>query len=208
MSELEHAKRVAEQLGITPSEWHRFYLAIKRLENHDPATFNHSLRVGIYAGSLALDEEFSYRRLCFYGGCGHDVGKCAVPLANLYAQPFTDEDLEVVRTHPTAGFHLLRRDFLFSSYVAGLHHSLQDDGYGIDLEREWLFPLRPATERALIDATAIVHVCDFFDALTTRRNDKGLVNDPNDSDEVLTVMTDLEFSYSQVAFLIALRKTL
>jgi hypothetical protein len=156
---------------------------------------------------MAMDENQKFlvhdSKLCMYGGCGHDVGKTKVEVCHLHAQPFTDEDREAVHIHPQAGFEMLKDSFLFTAYIAGIHHEFQDHAYGIDLEKVAAFPLPADAYEHVMDAARVVHTCDFFDALTTRNNDKGWLSDLNDREGIYNVMTSTkEFPEDRAGFLL------
>lgn len=151
-----------------PERWAQMRGALEALADHSPTMFTHSLRVGLYAHGLAINEGFAdpVRFLC--AGAGHDMGKIEIPTGVLDAADITPDQFEEIKQHSRAGFsHLLDID-LFAALVAGLHHSFQPNGYGIDLHSDSPVVLSPDEADNVIEAAKLVMICDFFDALTTR----------------------------------------
>lgn len=184
----EHVDELASQLKIKPTVWTKFRGYLEELKHHNQAMYDHSLRVGIYAHGLAAFEHQSDLKLPLYGGCGHDLGKCRVSNLLLNAEHLSNRGFERIKPHAAAGFNRLKDDFLFTAFIAGLHHKLKDGGYGIDLDRDSPRPLSRTLKRKIYDTASLVMLTDFFDALTTRHNDKGLINDPDNDEQVLEVM--------------------
>lgn len=180
----------AESLGISTSAFSSLLAHLSVLAEHSPAMYAHSLRVGLYAARVAVRVGGVSPRLALMGGCAHDAGKHAVPVSVLEAEVFGAAERAAVSVHPQAGFDLLSSSHLFSALVAGLHHSFQSSPYGIDLDASVPFQLSPEQRQVVLAAAELVSVCDFFDALTTRRNDRGLVSDPSDRSAVASVMAE------------------
>jgi putative nucleotidyltransferase with HDIG domain len=135
-----------------------------RLGNKDDYTAAHTR--GVALRTVQVGEELGLppvrlRELAI-GGLLHDVGKLAVPNEILQKPgPLTDEEFDVIKTHPRLGSELVR-ELGFSSQVARLvldhHERLDGSGYprGLgapDLDIE----------------TRILAVCDVFDALLSKR---------------------------------------
>lgn len=184
----DRVDELARQLKIKPAVWAKFRGYLNELKQHNRLMYNHSLRVGLYAHGLAQYEKQADLKLPLYGGCGHDLGKCRVSNLLLNAEHLSERGFERIKPHAAAGFNKLKDDFLFTAFIAGLHHKTEHGGYGIDLDNESPRPLSVAVKRKIYDAAALVMLTDFFDALTTRDNDKGLVNDLTNDAEVLEVM--------------------
>ncbi len=184
-----HVSSLARTEKIRPVVWHIFMELLAELKDHNPEMYAHSLRVGIYAHGLAANEGENDLKFPLYAGCGHDIGKCEVQNAYLDSKNMTPAEFEHIKEHATRGYERLKDKFLYTSFVAGLHHSFQDHGYGIDL-KEVAPKSMPADQIKRIEAMArLVAIADFFDALTTRNNNKGYIDDPSDPDQQRTVMT-------------------
>lgn len=168
MHDMQAATTVlASTTGVKLKDWDRLLEAIEPLNQHAPDMYQHSLRVGWYACMVA-QQTGANERLCLFGGCGHDVGKCGVCHAVLYAKPFGDAERESMKRHPFEGFKRLKDSHLFSSFIAGLHHEFQPDSYGVELETMAPFALNTQTKTMVLECARLVSVCDHFDALTTR----------------------------------------
>jgi response regulator RpfG family c-di-GMP phosphodiesterase len=122
-------------------------------------------------------------------GCGHDIGKCEVANLLLDSKDLQPAEFEEIKQHAVQGYARLKDDFLFTSLVAGLHHKYRADGYGIDLEEAAPTALSVATKASIAAMAQLVMMADFFDALTTRENNKGLIQDPHDPVQQLAVMS-------------------
>jgi response regulator RpfG family c-di-GMP phosphodiesterase len=187
--DLEHrVDRLADQTGISHSVWQKFRGYLAELKHHNHAMYAHSLRVGIYAYGLAAAEHQTDLKLPLYGGCGHDLGKCRVSNLLLNAKDLSPRGFERVKPHARLGFEKLKTDFLFTAFIAGLHHKTQHGGYGIDLETDSPLQLTDQQKFKIYQTAGLVTIADFFDALTTRADNKGLLTDPGDPDQVRQVL--------------------
>jgi hypothetical protein len=173
--DLEHVVTIhAMEAGAKEEVWHRFMRSLRNLHEHNVAHYLHSLRVGDYAYKLSRHEGsmMSHRRFSLFAGCGHDVGKCDIGNEVLDAKDFGPAEREAVKAHPRAGYERWAKDgFLFTAYVAGIHHRFQADPYGIVLGEEieanssWLSTAGRGVIESMGERIAFV---DFFDAITTR----------------------------------------
>ncbi len=136
-----------------------------QLKEHDEYSTTHSLNVAVLAMGLAERVGLAGGDLHDYGLAAllHDVGKTLVPLEILNkAAAHSDEEREAMRRHPADGARLILRadeDLDLAAAVAYEHHIFfNGGGY-------------PETRfaRKCHPASRLVHVCDVFDALRTRR---------------------------------------
>ncbi len=140
-------------------------LPLLQLKEFDQYTTTHSLNVAVLAMGLAEHVGCSAAEVRAYGVAGllHDIGKIRIPLEVL-TKPgkLTDEEREMMNRHPVDGARIILQsdeDLDLAAVVAYEHHIMLNGGgyptmhYG-----------RPC---AL--ASRLVHVCDVFDALRTRR---------------------------------------
>ncbi|GEM_PF-3059337 len=150
-----------------PEQLDSRYLAGMVIENLDPVSAGHSLRVSLYGNLLAekVGLPASQLEVVRLAGIGHDLGKSVVPL-DILNKPgkLTAEERSLMNRHaqwtedilaqlPFAG-RLNRVPF-----VAGSHHELYSgSGYLRGLQGEQI-PLE----------TRIITVADIFDALTASR---------------------------------------
>lgn len=104
--------------------------------HHDYHTFTHSTNVAFYAVMLAralgISDESELNRIAV-GGFIHDLGKLDIADAILTKPDRLDEDeLEVIRDHPRAGFRRLchRDDLSFGQLMMVYQHHERIDGGG------------------------------------------------------------------------------
>ena len=134
------------------------------VEARDPYTGGHLWRVSqfatLLAGRAGLPEP-EVRRIAVAGFL-HDLGKIGIPDAIL-GKPsrLTEEEYEVIKTHPRIGSRMLAGHPLASLVDAAvlMHHEMPN-GKG--------YPLGLAGSDIPIDAR-IIGVCDAFDAMTSAR---------------------------------------
>jgi putative nucleotidyltransferase with HDIG domain len=134
------------------------------LDARDGYTAGHSERVStlsvLIGRQMGLDQaQLDVLRL---GALLHDIGKIGVADRVLQKNgPLTQEEFEIIKTHPTLGAHILRQVPFLSAHmpIVELHHERPDGrGYPHGL----LGYATPLLAR-------IVHVADAFDAMTTAR---------------------------------------
>ncbi len=178
----------AQRLGMNEGDWDRLLYQIRPLQKHHRYTYEHSLRVGLYAAGLAQLRGVD-ARLALYGGTAHDIGKLDVPAEVLDANPFTEQHRRQCCIHPVTGWQRLSGEFLASALVSGFHHRFQSRSYGLS-DGAAAASAPPALVHKAIEAAEVVAMADFYDAVTTRRNSRGLVTDPDDATQVTAVMND------------------
>lgn len=134
------------------------------VEAKDPYTAGHLWRVAQYAKlfcrPLNLSDHACIKLML--GAFLHDLGKVGIPDHVLLKKgPLTNQEYEIIRTHPSIGFVLVREHPL-GHLVADVveHHHEWVDGNG--------YPgLEPNTELSI--QSQIVSLVDAFDALTSTR---------------------------------------
>jgi len=145
-----------------------FMLGLTNLKNYDEYTLNHSINVCVLSICLGRRLGLDRKELIELGIAAffHDIGKLEIP-EEILNKPgkLTAEERAVIEKHPYLGagklIHL--RDFgnlpVKALYVALEHHLKADlTGY----PRAW--------KKDSIDVySRIVEICDFFDAVTTKR---------------------------------------
>lgn len=145
-----------------------FMVGLTNLKNYDDYTLNHSVNVCILSVCLGRRLGLERKELLDLGIAAffHDIGKLEIP-ADILNKPgkLNDEEREIIERHPFLGAgKLVRHKELYSLpvkalYVALEHHLRADlSGY----PRYW--------KKDSIDIySRIVEICDFFDAVTTKR---------------------------------------
>jgi HD-GYP domain-containing protein (c-di-GMP phosphodiesterase class II) len=176
--------QLASESGVTPEVWQRFIAKLDVLKQHHIGMYAHSLRVGWYAFGLAIEQQrpLPQARLALFGGCGHDIGKSQVPNRFLNAKHMTDKKFAHIQPHAELGYHILKDEFVMTALIAGLHHNVRPNGYGIDYEAQAPNWLQEPLRSQVYQVAQVVCTADCFDALTTRRNDKGLLSETESHD--------------------------
>jgi putative nucleotidyltransferase with HDIG domain len=154
----------------------------KVIDAKSPFTARHSERVAEIANGIAevLGFDTDERRILRRAGLLHDIGKLAVS-NRILDKPgrLTDEEFQIVRTHPTHTLHILKRAPCFAplaELAANHHEKLDGSGYPRSLGAEDLdLPMR------------VLAVADVYEALTADRPYRG----PLSVDEALAII-DLE----------------
>lgn len=140
-------------------------ISIARLKNKDEYTYMHSVAVCALMISLArqlgMGEEVT--RKAGLAGLLHDVGKMAIP-DEILNKPgkLTDEEFNIVRNHPVAGYEILLESKGMDTVVLDVcrhhHEKVDGGGYPDDLKDDHL------SIYARMGA-----VCDVYDAITSNR---------------------------------------
>lgn len=129
-------------------------------------TSNHTKRVGEYSALIAQKLNFSEDEveLLRFTAPMHDVGKIGISdTIILKTSKLTDEEFEIMKTHPVLGSNLLKdeeSDFLQMASIIALDHHEKYDGSGYPNGKK-------GDEISLYGR--IVSLADVFDALTTKR---------------------------------------
>jgi len=140
---------------------------VSALDLREQETANHSLRVALYALRLALRlrvPEHALRDL-YHGALLHDIGKIGIPDGVLLKPGrLTEEEWNVMRTHPDLGAEMLKGiSFLTSASDVPLCHHEAWNGSG--------YP-RGLCGSAIPLHARIFAVVDTYDALRSQRSYK------------------------------------
>ncbi len=140
-------------------------VSLARLKTVDDYSYLHSVAVCalmvLLGRGLGFDEAAS--RQAGLAGLLHDMGKALMPAAILSkAGKLTDEEFEVIRTHPRRGWEMLSEVRSADPAVLDvcLHHHERFDGTG--------YPDRLAGDQISLLAR-MGAVCDVYDAITSNR---------------------------------------
>lgn len=140
------------------------FVMASMVEARDPYTGGHLWRVSQFSRILAEDAGLpsSIVARIALGGFLHDLGKIGVPDAILNKPDrLTEEEYEVIKTHPEVGSRLLADHPLADlARSAILSHHETPNGRG--------YPHGLSGAAISVDAS-IVGVCDAFDAMTSTR---------------------------------------
>ena len=162
---LREAEAVVRSLSVAMHGDRRMVLPLLRLKTFDQYTTTHSLNVAVLAMALAEAIGCGPRDVRGIGVAGllHDIGKIRIPL-ELLTKPgrLTDAERLIMNRHPVDGARLILQsdDDLGVAAIVAYEHHIHLDGGGY-----------PALHygRDCAVASRLVHVCDVFDALSTRR---------------------------------------
>src|SRR6266436_3488692 len=162
---LAEAEAVVRSLAVAMHGGRQVMLPLLQLKEFDQYTTTHSLNVAVLSMALAEFLGLSATTVRTFGVAGllHDIGKIKIPLEVL-TKPgkLTDEERALMNEHPVAGARMLldvEQDLDLAIVVAYEHHiMINGGGY-------------PALHyaRDCHQASKLVHVCDVYDALRTRR---------------------------------------
>ena len=162
---LVEAEAVVRSLAIAMHGDRRLMVPLLRLRRFDEYTTTHSLNVSVLSMALAEHLALPHADVRAFGVAGllHDIGKIRVPEEILNkAGKLTDAEREVMNRHPEEGARLIleREDDLDLAAVVAYEHHVMIDGGGY-----------PAFHyhRPCHHGSHVVHVCDVYDALRTRR---------------------------------------
>lgn len=140
-----------------------------KLTHHDYYTYTHSVNVGVYSLSLAMEllkDDLTHNLHEVAAGFFlHDVGKSRIPSSIINKKGKLDpEEWDIMRKHPTYGFEILtsERNDTPEAIVIVLQHHERLDGRG--------YPSGLGDQVHLY--ARICSLADAYDALTTRRSYK------------------------------------
>lgn len=146
-----------------------FYKTIKSissaLDAKDKYTHGHSMRVTLYSLALAKALKLPDELLeeIETAGLLHDIGKIAIPEKILLKQgKLTDEEYEVIKSHPELGEKLvsgIEKLKLVSNWLKSHHERYDGKGYPEGLKGEEI----PISSR-------IIAIADTYDAMTSDRS--------------------------------------
>jgi putative nucleotidyltransferase with HDIG domain len=162
---LLEAEAVVRSLSVAMHGDSRMVLPLLKLKEFDQYTTTHSLNVAVL--SMGLAESLGCRpkeiRAIGVAGLLHDIGKIRIPLEVL-TKPgkLNDEERAIMNSHPIDGARVIMQsedDLGMAATVAYEHHiMLNGGGYpALHYQRECAM------------ASRLVHVCDVYDALSTKR---------------------------------------
>jgi len=162
---LVEAEAVVRSLAVAMHGGRQIVLPLLQLKEFDQYTTTHSLNVSVLSMALAEFQGLGARDVRAFGIAGllHDVGKTKIPI-EILTKPgkLTDEERALMNGHPAAGARLLldTEEDLDLAIVVAYEHHIMINGAG--------YPSL-AYPRGCHHASRLVHVCDVYDALRTKR---------------------------------------
>src|SRR2546423_795439 len=162
---LAEAEAVVRSLSMAMHGDQEMILPLLQLKEFDEYTTTHSLNVSVLTMALAESLGLAQQDVRTFGIAGllHDLGKVSVP-QEILNKPgkLSEEERAIMQQHPVAGAKLIiesGRRLDLAAAVAHEHH-MMINGHG--------YPTRHY-RRDCHKASKLVHVCDVYDALRTRR---------------------------------------
>lgn len=158
------------------------------LSAYDNYTFLHSMNVGVLAAMVGIELEFSEEKIRNLTAAGllHDIGKEKIPTEILTKPgPLTEEESKIIQKHPVYGYEMIKNSFNIPATVkqAVLCHHENCDGSGYPGGR---------TAGELHIFTKIIHICDVYDAMVSKRSYKEAIN-PADVIEYIMACSETMF---------------
>jgi putative nucleotidyltransferase with HDIG domain len=163
MAEVE---AVVHSLAMAIHREQHIVLPLLDIKSHDEYTTTHSCNVAMLAMGLADQLGLSPADARTIGSAAllHDIGKVKVPTEILVkAGELTPAEMAIMRTYPVEGARILgsrARGHALAATVAYEHHIWENGAGG--------YPLLKWPRRCHF-ASRLVHVCDLYDSLSTRR---------------------------------------
>ena len=162
---LLEAEAIVRSLSLAMHGDNQIVIPLLQLREFDEYTTTHSLNVSVLAMGLAEFLGSSGREVRAMGVAGllHDLGKVRIP-KDILIKPgkLSDEERTVMQRHPVDGARIIlesEQKLDLAAAVAYEHHIMIDGGG---------YP-RMHFRRDCHHGSKLVHVCDVYDALRTRR---------------------------------------
>ena len=162
---LLEAEAIVRSLSLAMHGDNQIVIPLLQLREFDEYTTTHSLNVSVLAMALAEFLGSSGREVRAMGVAGllHDLGKVRIP-KDILVKPGTlsDEERAIMQRHPVDGARIIlesEQKLDLAAAVAYEHH-IMIDGTG--------YP-HMHFRRDCHHGSKLVHVCDVYDALRTRR---------------------------------------
>jgi HD-GYP domain-containing protein (c-di-GMP phosphodiesterase class II) len=162
---LAEAYGVVRSLSLAMHGGQAMVLPLLQLKDFDQYTTTHSINVSVL--TMALGEFLGMAPIAVrahgLAGLLHDLGKVRIPI-EILTKPgkLTPEERSIVQAHPADGARIIlegEQPLDLAAVVAYEHHRCHDGGG---------YP-HVHYARQVHQASRLVHVCDVYDALRTRR---------------------------------------
>ena len=162
---LDEAEAVVRSLSVAMHGDRAMMIPLLQLREFDQYTTTHALNVSVLSMALAEFAGLAPRDVRAFGVSGllHDIGKTRVPY-DILTKPgkLEPKERELLNEHPAHGARIIieTEEHLDLAAVVAYEHHIMIDGKGYPT-----FKYR----RDCHYASKLVHVCDVYDALRTRR---------------------------------------
>jgi putative nucleotidyltransferase with HDIG domain len=162
---LLEAEAIVRSLSLAMHGDNQIVIPLLQLREFDEYTTTHSLNVSVLAMALAefLGSSGKEVRAMGVAGLLHDLGKVRIP-KDILVKPgkLSDEERAVMQRHPVDGARIIlesEQKLDLAAAVAYEHHIMIDGGGYPHMH----------FRRDCHHGSKLVHVCDVYDALRTRR---------------------------------------
>ena len=162
---LVEAEAVVRSLSVAMHGDRKIMLPLLQLKEFDQYTTTHSMNVSVLSMGLAEFLSFGATDVRAFGVAGllHDIGKIRIPI-DVLTKPgrLTPAERRMMNTHPVEGARIIldSEDALDLAAIVAYEHHVMINGGGYPTFR---YP------RDCHQASKLVHVCDVYDALRTKR---------------------------------------
>jgi len=162
---LAEAETVVRSLSVAMHGDRNVLIPLLQLRQFDEYTTTHALNVSVLSMALTEFLQLPPRDVRTFGIAGllHDIGKVSIP-REILIKPgkLTPAEREIINTHTVEGARIIieTQDQLGLAAVVAYEHHIMIDGGGYPAMRY---------RRECHYASRIVHVCDVYDALRTKR---------------------------------------
>lgn len=159
-----------KEVGVYPKDRIDIYNFLRILKLKDSETYSHSIRVALIASKAAEVLNIDPKAMLF-SGCLHDIGKIEIDINILNKPDFNEQDMELVKNHVLYSYNIIHERFGFTADVIVRHHYWQEGGYPKELP-EFNKKYSQKTKDEIIYYSRILALVDFYDAATTRNNNR------------------------------------
>lgn len=167
-------------------------LEMVNISSFDSYTYLHSMNVAVLSVIVGIASGMTDEQLKNISQAAllHDLGKLCIDSEILNKNgALSDEEMEIMRAHPEEGYKMVKNNALMPSVVKNAilcHHENEDgSGYPRGISSDEIHPF-----------SKIIHVCDVYDALVSKRVYRDALN-PAEALEYLMsncgVMFDITF---------------
>ncbi len=168
-------------------------LALVDIRSQHNYLYAHSVNVAVISLMIGIACKLPKKRLeaLCAGALIHDIGKACLPAEIVNkAEPLTEEEQEIMNTHPRLGYKYLSSTYNISalSKIIVLQHHERYDGNG--------FPDKLKNDK-IMDLSAIVSIADAYDNLSTDSPSRKALF-PSDVLEYLMSNAGIKFDYNLV----------
>jgi HD-GYP domain-containing protein (c-di-GMP phosphodiesterase class II) len=176
---IERVEKTFDRVDAHPDAKEKFIPLLQTLGNKDLDTLNHSVRVAYLGRRIAEYTHLIPPKTLWLPGLLHDIGKIVIdPRTLTKKEGFDERDMEQMKAHVEYGCKILLGIADFSAFALFYHHFFKTKGaYPTQEDFDRIFNGRfdswTEGERTLAKYCGrLIAIADFYDAATTRKNNK------------------------------------